>query len=78
MTNMEISKVFWTLTKQQRQLLLHCPYDGWFPVTWEGFRGLFKSLQKLKLTHLREPGMQVLSGKGREFQQYARMWYGYE
>lgn len=53
------------LSKAQRSILLQAPTGGnWFPMCWEGWRGLFWSLQRLGLAYAREPGLQTLSPLG--------------
>lgn len=53
------------LTDAQRRIVQNAPIGGnWFPVCWEGWRGLFYSLDRLGLAYPREPGLQVLSPLG--------------
>ena len=53
------------LSEAQRDIIISAPTGGeWFPVCWEGWGGMFRSLQRRGLAFPREPGAQALSPLG--------------
>jgi hypothetical protein len=61
---MNAAEISAKLTKAQREQIIRVAGDDWFPVQWEGWCGLFSSLQLRGLAYPREPGLQTLSPLG--------------
>jgi hypothetical protein len=59
-----VAKIAGKLTKAQREQITRVEGRDWFPVQWEGWRGLFTTLQGRGLAYPREHGMQTLSPLG--------------
>jgi len=59
-----VAEIAGKLTKAQREQIVRVEGRDWFPVQWEGWRGLFTTLQGRGLAYPREPGMQTLSPLG--------------